>query len=57
VLLVDNPQELYDDFAEISMQKLPSYPRMFTAYPTAIDPPRLLKVKVQQWDGSMCRTN
>jgi phytoene dehydrogenase-like protein len=38
VLLVDNPQELYDDFAEISMQKLPSYPRMFTAYPTAIDP-------------------
>ena len=38
VLLVDNPQELYDDFAEISMQKAPSYPRMFTAYPTAIDP-------------------
>ena len=38
VLLVDNPQELYDDFAEINMQKLPSYPRMFTAYPTAIDP-------------------
>lgn len=38
VLLVDNPQELYDDFAEINMQQLPSYPRMFTAYPTAVDP-------------------
>lgn len=38
VLLVDNPQELYDDFAEIDMGRLPSYPRMFTAYPSAIDP-------------------
>ncbi len=38
VLLVDNPQELYDDFADINKQKLPEYPRMFTAYPSAVDP-------------------
>ncbi len=38
VLLVDNPQELYDDFADINKGHLPEYPRMFTAYPTAIDP-------------------
>lgn len=38
VLLVDNPQELYDDFADISKRNLPEYPRMFTAYPSAIDP-------------------
>lgn len=38
VLLVDSPQELYDDFAEIEMGELPSYPRMFTAYPSAVDP-------------------
>ncbi|MCG8310783.1 MAG: NAD(P)/FAD-dependent oxidoreductase [Cytophagales bacterium] len=38
VLLVDTPQELYDDFAEINKQQLPEYPRMFTAYPSAIDP-------------------
>lgn len=38
VLLVDNPQELYDDFADISKGHLPEYPRMFTAYPSAVDP-------------------
>ena len=38
VLLVDNPQELYDDFADINKQNLPEYPRMFTAYPTSVDP-------------------
>jgi phytoene dehydrogenase-like protein len=38
VLLVDNPQELYDDFADIDKQNLPEYPRMFTAYPTSVDP-------------------
>ncbi len=38
VLLIDNPQEIYDDFAEIAMGRMPSYPRMFTAYPSNIDP-------------------
>ncbi len=38
VLLVDNPQELYDDFADIDRGELPKYPRMFTAYPSQIDP-------------------
>ncbi len=38
VLLVDSPQELYDDFAEINKRELPEYPRMFTAYPSNVDP-------------------
>ncbi|PKM77909.1 MAG: hypothetical protein CVU90_04120 [Firmicutes bacterium HGW-Firmicutes-15] len=38
VLLIDEPQELYDDFADINRKELPKYPRMFTAYPSAIDP-------------------
>jgi len=38
VLLVDEPQELYDDFADIARRELPQYPRMFTAYPSAVDP-------------------
>jgi len=38
VLLVDTPQELYDDFADINKGNLPEYPRMFTAYPSNIDP-------------------
>ena len=38
VLLVDEPQELYDDFADINRRELPTYPRMFTAYPSAVDP-------------------
>jgi phytoene dehydrogenase-like protein len=38
VLLVDNPQELVDDFAEIDRGELPSYPRMFTANPSQVDP-------------------
>jgi phytoene dehydrogenase-like protein len=38
VLLVDEPQELYDDFADINRKELPRYPRMFTAYPTSVDP-------------------
>lgn len=38
VLLINDPQELYDDFADIARQELPRYPRMFTAYPSAIDP-------------------
>ncbi len=38
VLLVDSPQELYDDFADINKGLLPEYPRMFTAYPSAVDP-------------------
>lgn len=31
VLLVDEPQELYDDFADINRKELPKYPRMFTS--------------------------
>lgn len=38
VLLVDNPQEIYDDFGDIAKKNLPEYPRMFTAYPSNIDP-------------------
>jgi phytoene dehydrogenase-like protein len=38
VLLIDEPQEIYDDFADIMKRELPMYPRMFTAYPSNVDP-------------------
>lgn len=38
VLLIDEPQEIFDDFADIDRRELPKYPRMFTAYPSVVDP-------------------
>lgn len=38
VLLIDEPQEIYDDFAAIDRRELPAKPRMFTAYPSNVDP-------------------
>ncbi|NLI90944.1 MAG: NAD(P)/FAD-dependent oxidoreductase [Peptococcaceae bacterium] len=38
VLLIDEPQEIYDDFAAIDRRELPPKPRMFTAYPSVVDP-------------------
>lgn len=38
VLLIDEPQEIYDDFAAIERRELPEKPRMFTAYPSNVDP-------------------
>jgi len=38
MLVVKDPQALYDDFAEITMKQAPKHPSLLTLQPTAIDP-------------------